>query len=112
MVDNLREKEKMLVTSIFSFSQNVFNRFLFQGRQKSGLFLGKPYVSLEKNGLQCQTVCLYQNNTSQRTHTKLAGNSDRGNARAILFLIMKHVDDNVIEDWLTDFGLIIATWKP
>ena len=28
----LWEKEKMLVTSIFSFSHNVFKRVLFQGR--------------------------------------------------------------------------------
>ena len=27
----------MLVTSIFSFSHNVFKRFLFKGRRKSGL---------------------------------------------------------------------------
>ena len=34
----LWEKEKMLVTSIFSFSHNVFKSFLFQGCLKSGLF--------------------------------------------------------------------------
>ena len=28
----------MLVTSIFSFSHNVFKRLIFQGHQKSGLF--------------------------------------------------------------------------
>ena len=31
------EKEKMLVTSIFSFSHNIVKRLLSQGRQKSGL---------------------------------------------------------------------------
>ena len=31
------KKEKMLVSSIFSFSHNVFKRLLFQGRQKLGL---------------------------------------------------------------------------
>ena len=29
--ETLWEKEKMLVTSIFSFFQNVFKKFLFQG---------------------------------------------------------------------------------
>ena len=33
----LWEKDKMLVTSIFSFSLNVFEGLLTQGRQKSGL---------------------------------------------------------------------------
>ena len=33
----LWEKEKMLVTSIFSFSHNVFKRVFTQGSQKSGL---------------------------------------------------------------------------
>ena len=36
-VKTLREKEKMLVTSIFSFSHNVFKRLLFQGCLKSKL---------------------------------------------------------------------------
>ena len=31
-VGKLWEKEKMLVTSIFSFSHNVFKRLFFQGR--------------------------------------------------------------------------------
>ena len=31
------EKEKMLVSSIFSFSHNVFKSFLFRGDQKYGL---------------------------------------------------------------------------
>ena len=30
--ETLWEKEKMLVTSIFSFSHNVFKKLLFQGR--------------------------------------------------------------------------------
>ena len=30
-VENIAGKEKMLVTSIFSFSHNVFKRLLFQG---------------------------------------------------------------------------------
>ena len=33
----LWEKEKMLVTSIFSFSHNVFKSLFLQGRYKSGL---------------------------------------------------------------------------
>ena len=37
VVKSLRKKEKMLVTSIFSFFHNVFKRLLFQGRQKSVL---------------------------------------------------------------------------
>ena len=37
-LENVVEKEKMLVTSIFSCSHNVFKRLLFQGGQKSGLF--------------------------------------------------------------------------
>ena len=37
MLETLWEKEKMLVTSIFSFSHNVFKSHLFQGCQKSGL---------------------------------------------------------------------------
>ena len=32
------EKEKMLVTSIFSFSYNVFKAFLFLGLENLGLF--------------------------------------------------------------------------
>ena len=31
-VRNIAEKKKMLVTSIFSFSDNVFESFLYQGR--------------------------------------------------------------------------------
>ena len=34
----LWEKEKMLFTGIFSFSCNVFKRFVFQGHYKSELF--------------------------------------------------------------------------
>ena len=42
----LWEKEKMPVTSIFSFSHNVFIRlFLFGGRHKSGL-CGKEWINL------------------------------------------------------------------
>ena len=37
----------MLVTSIFSFSHNVFKRLLSQGRQKSGL-CGKELMTLLK----------------------------------------------------------------
>ena len=36
-VENITEKKKMLVTSIFSFSNNVFKRLFLQGRQKSRL---------------------------------------------------------------------------
>ena len=36
-VENIVEKEKMLITSIFSFAQNVFKSFLFHRRKKSGL---------------------------------------------------------------------------
>ena len=36
------EKEKMLVTSIFSFSHNVFKSFLIHGRYKAGL-CGKEF---------------------------------------------------------------------
>ena len=36
----LCEKEKMLVTSIFSFSRNVFKKLLFQGCEQPG-FVGK-----------------------------------------------------------------------
>ena len=38
------EMEKMLVTSIFSFSHNVFKRFLSQGGYESGLY-GKVLTS-------------------------------------------------------------------
>ena len=34
----LLEKEKMLVTSIFSFSHSVFKMILFQTRENQGLF--------------------------------------------------------------------------
>ena len=34
--ENVWEKEKMLVTSIFSFSHNVFQSRLLQGRSKLG----------------------------------------------------------------------------
>ena len=34
----LWEKEKMLVTSIFFFSRNVFRSLLVQGHLKSGLY--------------------------------------------------------------------------
>ena len=42
-VENIAGKEKMLVTSIFSFSHNVLKRLLSQTRQK---------VSLCGNGLK------------------------------------------------------------
>ena len=35
-VENIVGKEEMLVTSIFTFSHNVFKRLPFQGRFKSG----------------------------------------------------------------------------
>ena len=41
----LRGKEKMLVTSIFSFCHYVFKKLLFQGRQKSGL-CGKGLMNM------------------------------------------------------------------
>ena len=33
----LREREKMLITSIFSFSSNVFKTFVTQVREKNGI---------------------------------------------------------------------------
>ena len=36
-VENIGEKEKMLVTNIFSYCNNVFKRLLSMGRQKSSL---------------------------------------------------------------------------
>ena len=41
--ESIREKEKMLVTSIFSFSHNVFKRSLLQGCEKLGL-CGKELI--------------------------------------------------------------------
>ena len=41
-VENAVEKEKLLVTSNFSFSRSVFKRLVFQGHQK---------VSLSGNGV-------------------------------------------------------------
>ena len=38
------EKEKMLVTSIFSFSHNVFKRHLPQGHLKPGPMFGKVFT--------------------------------------------------------------------
>ena len=49
-VENIMGKEKMLVTSIFSFSHNAFKRFLFQGRQNSGV-CDKDSTSLNRNFL-------------------------------------------------------------
>ena len=42
-VETLLEKEKMLVTSIFSFSHNVFKRLLSWSRLQSGL-CGKELI--------------------------------------------------------------------
>ena len=63
-VENTVEKEKLLVTGNFSFSNSVFKRLISQGRQK---------VSLCGNGLnlyqmtnftlvQIQSICIQQNN--------------------------------------------------
>ena len=46
----LWEKEKMLVTSIFSFSHSVFKRLLSWGRLKLG-FYGKELTKLEAERL-------------------------------------------------------------
>ena len=48
-VETLREKEKLLVTSNFSFSHSVFKRLLLQTRKNQGLFgkgLSEPLASL------------------------------------------------------------------
>ena len=37
-VENTVEKEKLLVTSNFSFSNSVFKRFILQTRKNQGLF--------------------------------------------------------------------------
>ena len=42
-VETLREKEKLLVTSNFSFSYSVFKRLLLQTRKNQGLF-GKGLI--------------------------------------------------------------------
>ena len=47
-VENIVEKEKMLVTRIFSFSHNVFKSPLFQGCYKSGLY-GKELIFFSQN---------------------------------------------------------------
>ena len=58
-VENIVEKGKnagyqhFLVTSILSFSQNVFNRLLFHGRYNSGLWV--TGFNLEKNVTYCRT---------------------------------------------------------
>ena len=61
----LWEKGKMLVTSIFSFSHNVFKRLLFQGREKSGLF-GKELTKLgihnfekQASGLNAKLIFIF-----------------------------------------------------
>ena len=43
-VETLREKEKLLVTSNFSFSHSVFKRLLLQTRKNQGLF-GEGLIS-------------------------------------------------------------------
>ena len=45
------KKEKMLVASIFSFSNNVFKRLLSQGHEKSGL-CGKELMHMQKFSAQ------------------------------------------------------------
>ena len=45
----LWEKEKLLVTSNFSFSHSVFKSVLLQSRKNQGLF-GKALTTLEKGG--------------------------------------------------------------
>ena len=45
--NTLCKKKKMLVTSIFSFSHNVFTSLLFQSHEKQGLF-GKGLTNIEK----------------------------------------------------------------
>ena len=41
----LREKEKLLITSNFSFSHSVFKRLILQTRKNQGLF-GKGLISI------------------------------------------------------------------
>ena len=45
----LCEKEKLLVTSNFSFSHSVFKRFVLQTRENQGLF-GKGLTVLVRTG--------------------------------------------------------------
>ena len=46
-VETLRQMEKMMVTSIFSSSNNPFKSFVFLGRGKLGLF-GKELMLMLK----------------------------------------------------------------
>ena len=49
----LWEKEKLLVTSNFSFSHSVFKKVLMQTRKNQGLF-GKELKDLKKNSTEIQ----------------------------------------------------------
>ena len=60
----LWEKEKMLVTSIFSFSHNVFKSFPFQGRYQSGL-RGKQLNKKLKDSSGC-TLMTYDTPITDR----------------------------------------------
>ena len=54
------EKEKLLITSNFSFSHSVFKRLVSQGRQKVSLYgngLNQFYASLSRKHLQIYRIC-------------------------------------------------------
>ena len=55
------KKEKMLVTSIFSFYLNVFKSFLFQDRSKSGLCGEELNFVILCNRLRCRDLSCKQN---------------------------------------------------
>ena len=79
----LRKKEKMLVTSIFSFSHNIFKKLHFQGCLKSGL-CGKELIVDTKchnnvmveykacNSLRiltkCQNICVFLKREDSEEH--------------------------------------------
>ena len=66
----LWEKEKMLATSIFSFSHYVFQRLLFQGRCKWGL-RDKGIIQSEKIDCPYSSKSFWKFNTIQVTVFKI-----------------------------------------
>ena len=72
------EKKKMLVTSIFSFSNNVFKRFPFQDRWESGFFgRVKEYLSV------CTWQIRKKNGQIQETGEKCCGTDCSSDERVL-----------------------------
>ena len=86
--ENIVDKEKMLVTSIFSFTHNVFKSLLFQDYQKSGscskefnytLFHPIPVrMKVENTGNGCWALADQHSTVAPMGKQNMATDSGRG----------------------------------